>query len=96
MIGGSAEQAKAVGDSQIAAKLAFDVIDHVPNINPNASNTNPINRKTFQGEIEFKDVVFKYPTRQDLTVLKNFNYKFKAGKTTALVGPSGSGKSTII
>jgi ABC-type multidrug transport system fused ATPase/permease subunit len=41
-------------------------------------------------------VSFKYPTRQELTVLKQFSCKFEAGKTTALVGPSGSGKSTII
>lgn len=49
-----------------------------------------------KGKIEFKDVVFKYPTRPELTILKSFSCVFESGKTTALVGPSGSGKSTII
>jgi len=42
------------------------------------------------------NVSFRYPTRQELQVLKNFSVTFEAGKTTALVGPSGCGKSTII
>ena len=46
--------------------------------------------------IEFKDIVFKYPSKDEITVLKKFNCTFEAGKTTALVGPSGSGKSTVI
>jgi len=46
--------------------------------------------------IEFKDIVFKYPSKDEITVLKKFNCVFEAGKTTALVGPSGSGKSTVI
>ena len=49
-----------------------------------------------KGLIEFKDVKFRYPSKDDLLVLKNFSCTFEAGKTTALVGPSGSGKSTII
>ena len=39
---------------------------------------------------------FKYPSRDDLTVLDDFSCVFEAGKTTALVGPSGCGKSTIV
>ncbi len=48
------------------------------------------------GEIEFKNVSFAYPSRPDVSVLKNFNMKIKAGQHIALVGPSGSGKSTIM
>jgi len=48
------------------------------------------------GKIEFKNVNFTYPSRQEVEVLKDFNCVFEAGKTTALVGFSGSGKSTII
>eukprot|EP00915_Cephaloidophora_sp_WS-2016_P007445 GHVH01010079.1.p1 GENE.GHVH01010079.1~~GHVH01010079.1.p1 ORF type:complete len:1677 (+),score=238.52 GHVH01010079.1:36-5066(+) len=48
------------------------------------------------GDIEFKNVEFFYPTRPDMTILKNFSVKFETGKAYALVGPSGCGKSTIV
>jgi len=46
------------------------------------------------GEIEFKNVSFKYPDR-DLGVLKNVSFKVKAGETLAIFGETGSGKTTI-
>ena len=46
------------------------------------------------GEIEFRNVTFTYPTR-DLPALKNVSFKVPAGKSVALVGRSGSGKTTI-
>jgi ABC-type multidrug transport system fused ATPase/permease subunit len=51
--------------------------------------------ENFKGNIEFKHVSFKYPSR-DAYVLKNVSFKVKAGETAALVGHSGSGKSTCI
>ncbi len=51
---------------------------------------------TVIGTIEFKNVSFSYPTRQEVQVFDGFNLKIEAGKTVALVGPSGSGKSTSI
>jgi ABC-type multidrug transport system fused ATPase/permease subunit len=67
----------------------------VPRVNPEDKGIH-ISRDQIRGNIEFRDVCFTYPTRQDVQVLKNFTCTFEAGKTTALVGPSGSGKSTII
>ena len=49
----------------------------------------------FVGNIEFKDVIFRYPKRPESTVLKKINLKLESGKVTALCGSSGSGKSTI-
>ncbi len=46
------------------------------------------------GEVEFKDVTFKYAKGE--TVLKNFNLHIPAGSSVALVGHTGSGKSTIV
>ena len=46
------------------------------------------------GDIEFKDVSFKYEDK-DTEVLDNISFKIKKGKTIALVGPSGGGKTTI-
>lgn len=48
------------------------------------------------GEIEFKDVHFRYPTRPEQPVLRGLNLKVKPGQYIALVGPSGCGKSTTI
>jgi ATP-binding cassette subfamily B protein len=52
--------------------------------------------KRFRGEIEMSGVSFAYPTRPDVTVLRDFELSAKAGQRIALVGPSGSGKSTSI
>jgi len=50
--------------------------------------------KNPKGDIEFKEVSFRYQDGKD-NVLENLNIKFEGGKITALVGKSGSGKSTI-
>ena len=47
-----------------------------------------------KGDIEFKDVGFKY-TGEVNTVFKNLNLKIKTGEKVALVGPSGGGKTTL-
>ena len=46
-----------------------------------------------QGDIEFKNVTFRYGNRTP--VLKNISFSIPEGKKVALVGASGSGKSTI-
>jgi ABC-type multidrug transport system fused ATPase/permease subunit len=48
-----------------------------------------------KGEVRLQDVVFSYPSRADVTVLRGLNLHLPPGKTVALVGTSGSGKSTI-
>ena len=52
-------------------------------------------KQDLQGEIEFKNVDFYYPSRPNNKILDQFSCKFEKGKTTAIVGSSGSGKSTI-
>lgn len=48
------------------------------------------------GEIEFENVSFSYPTRRDFEVLRSLDFRIRPGEKVALVGQSGSGKSTII
>jgi len=50
----------------------------------------------FVGDIEFKDVWFRYPTRPDVWILKNFNLKIKPNEKVAFVGHSGCGKTTLV
>ena len=45
------------------------------------------------GEIEFRNVSFKYKHKW---VLRNFNLKIKCGERVGLVGPSGAGKTTLV
>ncbi len=54
---------------------------------------NPITISTLKEQIEFREVCFKYDTKE---VLKNINLTVKKGQTIALVGQSGSGKSTLV
>ncbi len=51
---------------------------------------------SMEGNIEYQDVHFRYPTREDVPVLKGINFSVQSGQKVALVGPSGAGKSTII
>ncbi|XP_039848657.1 ABC transporter B family member 11-like isoform X2 [Panicum virgatum] len=49
-----------------------------------------------KGDIDFRHVSFKYPSRPDVQIFSDFTLHIPSGKTVALVGESGSGKSTII
>ncbi len=53
---------------------------------------NALIKSSFDADIEFKNIWFKY---EEEYVLKDFSLKIPIGKTVALVGQSGSGKSTI-
>ena len=64
----------------------------------NSKNTNsglsPISRPNFDGEIEFKNVSYKFEGASQ-PVIKNLTFKIPAGQKVALVGKMGSGKSTL-
>ncbi len=53
-----------------------------------------IQRPVLRGDIEFRNVKFAYPGRQD-SALEGISFKIKAGERVALIGRVGSGKSTI-
>ncbi len=58
--------------------------------NPRRENWEPI-----KGDIEFRDVDFKYPDGDEY-VLENFNLKIPFGSNIAIVGETGAGKSTLV
>ncbi|MDD3422786.1 MAG: ABC transporter ATP-binding protein [Bacilli bacterium] len=89
--------------AQVAAERVFNIIEYKPElvdtpevIAKYGTPTNPKkeNYESIKGEVEFKDVSFKYETSP--MILKHFNLKVKAGSTVALVGETGAGKSTIV
>ena len=63
---------------------------------------NPTHIKSFEHQIEFKNVSFSYNSstkdgrNETIWVLKNINLTIPKGKTIALVGQSGGGKSTLV
>lgn len=48
------------------------------------------------GDIEFKDVSFRYYKNSEQAVLENINLKIKAGSTVGIIGSTGCGKTTLI
>ena len=59
-----------------------------------SANAAPISRPTFTGEIEFKNVSYKFEGASQ-PIIKNLSFKIPAGQKVALVGKMGSGKSTF-
>ena len=48
------------------------------------------------GEVEFRNVSFRYYKNSDAKVLDNINLTIPAGKTVGIIGSTGSGKSTLV
>ena len=81
-----------INQSQSASKRVLPIIDHKNEIFEKNSDQE---LKIVQGDIDFKNVNFKYDTKED-SALNLINLKIKGGKMTSLVGYSGAGKSTIL
>ena len=68
------------------------IIDILETENTIIDTPNALDKNSFDTEISFENISFKY---LDENVLKDFSLKIKKGQTVALVGQSGSGKSTL-
>ncbi|XP_028121789.1 ABC transporter B family member 9-like [Camellia sinensis] len=77
-----------------SAASIFEIIDSKPKIDSSSNEGTTL--ATINGDIEFKHVSFKYPTRPDVQIFRDLCLTIPSGKTVALVGESGSGKSTVI
>ena len=53
------------------------------------------NWEELHGDIEFRDVSFKYPDGDEY-ILEHFNLKIPQGSNIAIVGETGAGKSTLV
>jgi ATP-binding cassette subfamily B (MDR/TAP) protein 1 len=81
-------------EASVAATRILERINRVPQINDDDPEGLVLDQ--VRGELEFESVRFVYPSRPNMTILKDFNLQIPAGQTIALVGSSGSGKSTAI
>ncbi|MBF0448464.1 MAG: type I secretion system permease/ATPase [Magnetococcales bacterium] len=54
-----------------------------------------LHRPEIRGDIEFRDVFFRYPGQHD-PLLKNLSLDIKTGERIGIIGPFGSGKSSIL
>lgn len=45
--------------------------------------------------MSFDDVIFAYPTREEVPILNKLSFSVMSGETVAIVGASGCGKSTV-
>eukprot|EP00057_Strongylocentrotus_purpuratus_P004780 XP_003729437.1 PREDICTED: ATP-binding cassette sub-family B member 9 isoform X1 [Strongylocentrotus purpuratus] len=75
-----------------ASTKVFQLIDRKPTI----MNEGRLAPRQFEGQLEFKNVTFAYPTRPSIPVLKDVSFTASPGEVLALVGPSGGGKSSCI
>lgn len=92
-IGGIAEQysqiQKAIGSSERILELLEEEAEPV-------LESDKSNKIKIQGHVTFDEVVFRYPSREDITVLNGVSFSGDPDQVVAVVGQSGAGKSTII
>ncbi|KAM3681012.1 ATP-binding cassette sub-family B member 5 isoform 3-T3 [Ammospiza maritima maritima] len=93
-VGQSSSMAPDYGKARMSAQRIFQLLDRKPLIDSYSEQGEKLSH--FEGNIEFRNIHFVYPTRPEVRVLQGLNVKVKKGQTLALVGSSGCGKSTSI
>ncbi|XP_009464796.1 PREDICTED: ATP-binding cassette sub-family B member 5 [Nipponia nippon] len=93
-VGQSASLAPDYGKARMSAQRIFQLLDRKPLIDSYSEKGEKLSN--FEGNIEFRNIHFVYPTRPEFQVLQGLNVKVNKGQTLALVGSSGCGKSTSI
>ena len=82
-----------VGQGLSAAARILPIIDEKSKL---IETKNDLEVKIQKGDIEFKNVIFKYDEEREGNTLNSVNLKILGGKMTSIVGHSGAGKSTIL
>lgn len=70
-------------------------IDEVLTTNSSITDGSGDTNSDVEGEVEFRNVCFKYPNADEY-VLKDINFTAKKGETIAFIGSTGCGKSTLV
>ena len=76
----------------VSGKRVLEVLETKPTITDGTRQTGQPGR---EGEVEFRDVSFRYPDAAE-NVLEHVSFRAKKGQTVAFIGATGSGKSSLI
>lgn len=85
-----------VQQASASMKRLLKIFNEKSDVENTNNKENPLtNISSIKGNLEFRNVYFKYSDKLDY-VLKNISFKINNGETLAIVGHTGSGKSTLV
>ncbi|KAM4600373.1 ATP-dependent translocase ABCB1 [Polymixia lowei] len=93
-MGQASPNVQSFSSARGAAHKVYSIIHNRPEID--SYSDSGFKPDSIQGNIEFKNISFTYPSRPDVKVLNNMSLNVQSGQTLALVGSSGCGKSTTV
>ncbi len=82
---------KTLGATQRVRELLKEETEQVSIVNTLVQEENKL-----KGNVEMEGIVFSYPSRKEMPVIKSLSLNARSGQQIAIVGPSGAGKSTIV
>ncbi|XP_055276586.1 phosphatidylcholine translocator ABCB4 isoform X4 [Moschus berezovskii] len=80
--------------AKLSAAHLFQLFERQPLIDSHSEEG--LRPDKFEGNVTLNEVMFSYPTRPNMPVLRGLSLEVKKGQTLALVGSSGCGKSTVV
>ena len=82
---------KTLGATQRVRELLKETLEDV-----SVTNIQLQEEFRLKGDVSLQNIAFSYPSRKEVTVIKDITIEAKSGQQIAIVGPSGAGKSTIV
>ena len=82
---------KTLGATQRVRELMKEMTENV-----SVANIQLQNEFKLSGNVSLQNIQFSYPSRREITVIKDISIEAKSGQQIAIVGPSGAGKSTLV
>jgi len=82
---------KTLGATQRVRELLKETTEDVA-----VSNSQLQNEFKLHGNVSLQNIRFSYPSRKEITVIKDITMEARSGEQIAIVGPSGAGKSTLV
>jgi ATP-binding cassette, subfamily B, multidrug efflux pump len=78
--------------AEVGAERIAEVLGTEPGV---AAPVRPVRRPSAFGQLEFRDVTFRYPSA-DAPVLRGIDLRAGPGEIVAVIGGTGSGKTTLL